>query len=260
MSDLIEALHKKAEAIGVRPGLMFENVVRATYEAWISPGDIVVDVGAHKGFHLFPLVRAVGARGKVYGFEPIPLYFKQLKQRLRAESIKNVVLRPYALSDRNGTSEFNFFENRPAFSGLQRRVTPFDDSEGGLKKITVKRKTLDSQLPFFKTISAIKLDIEGGELHALMGAERTLKKSRPLVIFENGRQASANVYGYGPEEFFGFFDRLGMKVFWLSGEPFVPEEWRLQRKCWEFVALPQESAAFAEQLPALCRQVLAAAD
>ncbi len=166
------------------------------------------------------------------------------------------MLRPYALANKSGATQFNFFENRPAFSGIQRRNTPFDDEEGGLTKLKVKQSTLDKQLPFFKKVSAIKLDIEGGEFHALQGAKRTLKRSRPLVIFENGRQSSAMTYGYSAEDFFHYFDDVGFDIFWLSGEPFQPEDWRLKKRCWEFVALPREDAGFATRLPDLCRQVL----
>lgn len=257
--DLIEEFHQVAERTDIAVGELFERAVQAIYEAWLEPGDVAVDVGAHRGAHLFPLVDAVGPKGKVIAFEPIQKLHARLRKSLKKRGIGNVKLHQLALSYEKGTVEFSFFEKRPAFSGLKRRVTPFDDQEGGLSKVQVKQVRLDSKLPFFRRVSVIKLDIEGGELHALMGAKRCLAKSRPLVVFENGRQASANVYGYSADDFFGFFDRMRMKVYWLSGEPLVPDDWRLNRPCWEFVALPEEKVAFADQLPGLCRKVLAEA-
>lgn len=259
MTDLIAQFHETAERNGSTVGQLFEKMVRAIYEEWLEPGDFAIDIGAHRGAHLFPMADAVGTGGLVYGFEPLEKLCRQLRRRAKAEGAKNVKLHQLALSDSKGVATFNHFENRPAFSGLRRRGTPFDDEEGGLVKVEVKQTTLDSKLPLFKRVSLIKLDIEGGELHALMGAQRCLMRSRPLVIFENGRQASANVYGYEADDFFAFFDEVNMQVFWLSGEPFTRDQWRARKPCWEFVALPEEKTAFASKLPALCRRVLDAA-
>lgn len=259
MSDLIADFHTAAQASGRDVGLLFEDTVQRIYEAWLKPGDIAVDVGAHKGRHLFPMLDAVGPTGKVYAFEPLPTLFKKLRKRLKQESRRNVKLVEKALGAKSGKTRFSYFERKPAFSGLQRRPTPFDDTEGGLTSITVKCTTLDRALPLFRRVSAIKLDIEGGELHALMGARQCLKRSRPLLIFENGRQQSAGVYGYSADDFFGFFRSVDMPVFWLSGEPFEPADWQKDRRCWEFIALPAERADFADRLPDLCREVIEAA-
>lgn len=259
MSDLIDEFHQMAEKTDVAVGRLFEHTVQAIYQEWLKPGDFAVDVGAHRGAHLFPMLEAIGPEGLLYGFEPLEKYYRRLQTQLKKKKIRNVKLHQLALAEKKGSASFNHFKNRPAFSGLRRRRTPFDDAEGGLVEVMVKKKTLDSVLPRFKKVSCIKLDIEGGELHALMGARRCLTRSRPLVIFENGRQASALVYGYEADDFFGFFEEVDMQVFWLSGEPFTPEDWRLQRPCWEFVALPREKTAFADKLPGLCRSVLKSA-
>lgn len=256
MTDLIEKFHTVAEQSGTTPGLLFEQTVRKVYEAWLHEGDFAVDVGAHKGAHLFPMADAVGPKGTIYGFEPIKKLYENLKKDTKKRKKRTIKLFNLALSNTTGQASFHYFENRPAFSGLQKRHAPFDDEEGGLIKVRVKQTILDSKLPLFKKVSAIKLDIEGGELHALMGAKKCLQKSRPMVVFESGRQASAHVYNYTPEDFFGFFESVGMQVFWLSGGRFTIDEWRINRRCWEFVALPAENAEFATCLPDLCRAVL----
>ncbi len=258
MTDIIADYHRVAEAAGVQVGQLFEDTVQKIYEVWLKPGDHAVDVGAHRGAHLFPMARAVGSTGRIYGFEPIEAMYAALEKKLKIGGLENVKLFNLALAQKAGTANFNYFETRPAFSGLERRGTPFGDEEGGLKNVTVKCATLDSKLPLFKKISAIKLDIEGGELHALMGARKCLTKSRPLVVFENGRQAAATVYGYTTDDFFQFFESVDMRVFWLSGEEFTLADWQIKKPCWEFVALPTEKADFADRLPDLCKEVLAA--
>jgi len=258
MTDIIADFHRVAEQSGVRVGQLFEDTVQKIYEAWLKPGDYAVDVGAHKGRHLFPMLKAVGPMGQVYAFEPIKSLYKNLERELKKRQFTNAKLFELALGRQLGKIPFNYFENRPAFSGIERRGSSFTDSEGGLSKINVQCATLDSKLPVFKRISAIKLDIEGGELHALMGARKCLSKSRPLTVFENGRQASAKVYGYTADDFFQFFESVDMRVFWLSGEEFTLADWQKNKLCWEFVALPSENAGFADRLPDLCKEALAA--
>jgi hypothetical protein len=48
----------------------------------------------------------------------------------------------------------------------------------------------------------VKMDLEGGEFHALQGATSILR-DRPLVILENGRESAANLYRYTSEHWFG---------------------------------------------------------
>lgn len=262
MSDIILQFHNTAEATGLTPGELFERAVQKIYEAWLREGDHAVDVGANRGRHLFPMAECVGAKGKVYAFEPIPKSYKRLKRDIKKRQLNTIKLHPLALGQQKGLVSFSYFEKHPTFSGLQKRETPFNDEDGGLQKIDVQCATLDSKLPWpwRHKISAIKLDIEGGELHALMGAEKCLTKSRPMLVFENGRQQAADAYGYSENDFYDFFDRMNMQVFWLDGAPFTRACWNKDIKCWEFVALPSEKADWAKNLPELCKQVLAEAE
>jgi FkbM family methyltransferase len=256
MSDIITHYHRIAEKSVLSVGGLFENTVRKIYEAWLRPGDNAVDVGANFGQHLFPMAEIIGPKGRLYAFEPIHRLNKKLKKKIRKRGLKSIKLYECALGQTAGSSAFSYFEKRPAYSGLRQRHTPFDVQEAGLTEITVKCATLDSKMPWLRKISLIKLDIEGGELHALMGGKHCLQKSRPCLIFENGRQDSAEVYGYGADDFFQFFNSMNMKVFWLDGVSFTRENWHDNIACWEFVALPNEKAEWATTLPKLCHEVL----
>ena len=133
---------------------------------------------------------------------------------------------------------------------------PFDDTKGGLETITVKQNRLDSVLGWFTKVSFIKLDIEGGELHALMGGLKTLKRSRPIIIFENGCQSSADIYHYSKDEFFKFFEELDMSIYTLTGNLFTRAEWYNPGPCWEFVALPNEQKSVSKKFSEYCKLVI----
>lgn len=249
-------MHAVAEQQNIDVGQVFEEVVKCIYQGIISPGDHVIDVGAHVGFHTIPMARAVGRKGRVYAFEPLPQMMKILKKRRRRKFLFNIKLYKIALGNKEQYSSFQYFQQFPAYSGLQQRLTPFNQQEGKLQEISVRQSRLDSIFPADARFSLIKIDIEGGELHALMGGTGLLTHCRPVVIFECGFQSSADVYHYTMDDFFGFFEKLEYSVYYLSGEPFTRKEWVDNQPCWDMVALPIENNAFANQLPGYCRQVI----
>src|SRR5690606_23667035 len=87
--------------------------------------------------------------------------------------------------------------------------------------ITVKTDLLDRIIPVDMPIDLIKIDVEGGELLVLEGAKETIKRSKPVIIFEHGLGAS-DYYGAPPEQVFRLLDGCGLKINtmerWLCGE------------------------------------------
>jgi hypothetical protein len=85
------------------------------------------------------------------------------------------------------------------------------------------------------------MDLEGGEYHALQGAASLLKDHRPLVVFENGRESAARLYGYTRDDWFALLERVDLVVFDLFGRTFVPEHWRLPNVPWYFIGATRGS-------------------
>jgi hypothetical protein len=89
----------------------------------------------------------------------------------------------------------------------------FGDANG----MPVDVVTLDS-LPLDKPVSFIKIDVEGGELDVLKGAEKLLLKQHPALFIETQPSAFAAA-GITEEDFFNYLRQLGYKNF----SPFPPE-------------------------------------
>lgn len=254
---MMQEFYDLARAKDVGVGVLFEDVVQKIYEDLLKPGDIAVDVGANWGDHLFPMAKAVGPNGHVIAFEPIPYLYEKLCTKALDCGFQNITLHQYAASFESGVSSFAMFDNHKAYSGLKKRDTPFTDHEGGLVEIQVKKARIDSKMPWFRKISLMKLDIEGGEYDALRGAKRTMKKDRPVIIFENGREGPSQLYGYTKEDFYRLFEDKNYEVFVINGDRFTRQMWDEHIRCWEFVAYPREKAELANRLPQYCREVLA---
>jgi Methyltransferase FkbM domain len=128
--------------------------------------------------------------------------------------------------------------------------------------LTVPTVTLDGVIDHARPWRFGKLDLEGGEFRALQGAARSLESHRPLLVFESDRAGSAAAYGYGPDEFFGFFHALGYRLADLFGRPFAREGWESDAYPHYFIALHAASADHdraERELPAILSRVLATA-
>ncbi len=148
-----------------------------------------IDVGAHTGDILRHMVD-ISTQGRHYAFEPLP----HLSQKL-SERFPQVIVHQAAVSNRSGESEFLFVENDPAYSGLRRRI--YDRPDPKIIPIRVRVVTLDEIIPPNENIAFIKLDIEGAEFHAIQGGIETIRRSRPVIIFESGSH-SIGQYGVKP--------------------------------------------------------------
>lgn len=151
----------------------------------IRPGWTVVDAGANVGYYTLLASLAVGATGRVFAFEPDPANFEYLQRNLKMNNCTNVHAEQIALSDSSGLFPFR----RDRFRAEGHLVEKLRSSRG---TIPVESVPLDE---FFErhglpAIQVIKLDIEGGEPKALLGAAGTVSRSPELhVVLERNPRA-----------------------------------------------------------------------
>jgi hypothetical protein len=73
----------------------------------------------------------------------------------------------------------------------------------------------------YEKLSFIKIDVESGELGVLLGGIETIKRFKPVIIFEHGKGAAEH-YETGPLDIFSFFESLNYEVslmrFYLKGK------------------------------------------
>ncbi|MET8398198.1 FkbM family methyltransferase [Streptomyces sp900116325] len=149
----------------------------AQLHRWVSPGDHVVDVGAHYGAYALPMSRIVTAKGLVTALEPSLHARAVLSKNIRLNNARNVQVLPVAAGrdTAQGTLHIHRDRSRSSLAGL---------SDGAAAKEPVEVARLDDVVPRDRRIALIKMDIEGYEQWALEGARSILTEDRPVVIFE----------------------------------------------------------------------------
>jgi FkbM family methyltransferase len=163
-----------------------------------------IDIGAHKGDILLDILKYVPG-GKHYAFEPLPHLYKELENKFS----RQCTVLPYALSDTNGETSFNYVISNPAYSGIRKREYDRPNEEDTL--ITVQQRRLDDVIPPDVPVHFIKIDVEGGEYPLLRGTQRIMSSFHPLIIYEQGKGGS-DVYGTDPGEFFDFMAKAGYSI------------------------------------------------
>jgi len=152
----------------------------------VSPGDAVLDVGAHTGAWSRRLSRMVGPDGRVIAFEPVPSNLAVLESR--TSRLANVVCQGSALSDSEGQAEILVPADtyRPSTGALEGTADQIAD-HSDLKRLTVHTRRFDGMaegLLAGRRLSLIKCDVEGHELQVLQGSIDTLRTHLPVVVLE----------------------------------------------------------------------------
>ena len=177
--------------------LKYDRLTKTIISRTVKNSTICVDIGAHKG-DILDLFLTYSPKPKHFAFEPIP----ELYNKLKLKYAKSCNIFPFALSNTEGETIFQFVRNAPAYSGIKKRSYSIKNPD--ILELKVQAKTLDSIIPDSVKVGFIKIDVEGAEFLVLKGAQAILKKDKPFVIFECGLGAS-DYYGTKPEEVYDFF-------------------------------------------------------
>ena len=219
-------------------GLFFEITLLEFSKLYIGKGTTVLDVGANVGFHSIEFLKYLNNTGKVIAIEPI----EHLAQNLRRLENANFKVHCCAVGKRKGEQPFHEIEELNGWSGLRKRG---DTPEGLRSRVyNVQVATLDSLvMQEDNRVSFIKLDLEGGEFDALLGARNLLARDKPVIVFENALNESAALYDYTSAEFFEFFTDTGYQIYDLFGRKVENFDFKEnQPQPWEFILLPEGSS------------------
>ena len=150
----------------------YERTKIREFERSLNDGDVVYDVGANVGVYSLVAARQVGRSGAVFAFEPLPRNLAFLRQHIALNSVENVTIVDAAVGSKSGSAAFEVAAH-PAMGRL---------SHEGIQRVDVV--VLDELVTARKIPppSIMKIDVEGGEVEVLKGAEKTLTARHPVIF------------------------------------------------------------------------------
>lgn len=143
-----------------------------------EPGDVVIDAGACWGETSLYFAHEVGDSGRVVSYEFIPSNIVVLEKNLTENPHLNerVTVVPNPVWSASGQTLYYVDWGPGSRVSFQKLRSDFDDTQ--CQTISIDDTVTMLSLP---RVDFIKMDIEGAEIHALKGAERTLKEFHPKV-------------------------------------------------------------------------------
>lgn len=156
--------------------------------------EIFIDCGGYIGDSVEKLVIAFGNNvKKIYSFECFEENIEMLHKA--GDDLNNdgwlgeLVIAPYAVSDKNDVVTFNNIgKSESGYLPETRLTIEYNEKLAPINTIEVETKKIDDYIPEGERVSFIKMDIEGAEYAALLGAEKIIKKYKPrlaISIYHN---------------------------------------------------------------------------
>jgi FkbM family methyltransferase len=192
-------------------GLLF-NDVHEPFETRlikkeVKKGDVVLDIGANIGYYTLILAKAVGARGKVYAFEPDPKNFALLEKNVKLNGYQNIELVQKAVSDKTETIKL-------FLSSINKGDHRIYDSKDNRQSIEIHAIRLDEYFKSYKgKIDFVKMDIQGAEGKAFRGMRKLIKKNRKVKLISEFWPIGLKRSGIEAREYLQTLKAHGFKLF-----------------------------------------------
>lgn len=221
--------------ISVAPSLIafgcWEPWVDAVVTRLTRSGAVAVDLGANFGYFTLALAKAAGPTGKVHAFEANSDVASLLADTIVVNGLGDrVTLHNVAILDRRDTVELRV---DPRLLGGSYIAHPLE--ERGLLRHAVDGMTLCDALPGIDRIDMLRMDIEGCEPLALMGAEPLIRQSPELIIVSEWSVAMMAYHGREARDLVDWLVGLGFRFWRISDdsvlEPVPPDDMLVLPHC-----------------------------
>lgn len=195
----------------ISQGKFWDEFLKSYIDKYSNLSKIALDIGANLGFHSIYMAKKFR---QVHAFEPQRLIYYQLCGNIYLNRAENVYA--YNLACYSDSCKMQCPANKQD-QGLLLGLTEnginydvlkdtggvrFEKAQDGIEAITIDFLN-------FKDVGLIKIDAEGADLHIMKGAKETIKKNKPVLLFET--HCATGIYTDTPADYFAFLTDLGYK-------------------------------------------------
>jgi len=183
----------------------------------IKPGNTFLDIGANIGWFTLNAANIIGAKGKVFAFEPRKDTYDALSGSINENNWNEFVnVFNCAVGRDDDVLEIAWSggtDNPGGTCLITNDVISYELSNHQKQVTSVKR--LDNIIGE-ESVDMIKIDIEGAEFLALEGCINILKKNYPIILSEISPDLLQKVSGVSASEYIKFLTDLGYKCYKLK--------------------------------------------
>jgi FkbM family methyltransferase len=145
----------------------------AYIEEYLKPGEVFYDIGANVGPYALIASKATEGQARVYAFEPSPASFRDLAHNVEANGCTDSVT-PIPVALWSETRMLPVSWKSPRAGAAQHHLGEWSEQDGA-HQLTLAMSLDDAVESLGIPVpNHAKIDVDGGELHLLRGALRTL--------------------------------------------------------------------------------------
>ncbi|MCC7202789.1 MAG: FkbM family methyltransferase [Nitrospirae bacterium] len=174
---------------------------------YIKQGDVVLDIGANIGFYARILSQLAGSTGQIHCFEPDPLNFTHLIKNTLP--FKNIKLINKAVGAETGVLKIYTSKSL----NVDHRTYKPDVYD---REIEIQAVSIDEYLANNKRVDFVKIDIQGFEMQAIKGMEKTLRHNKTIKLLSEFWPYGLRKAGSSLSQYYNFLKDMGFEVFLLE--------------------------------------------
>jgi FkbM family methyltransferase len=210
---------------------IYDRYMTNFFQAHLFEGNVCWDIGTERGWFTLLMANLVGNTGRVDSFEAFPPTFVKLKKNIDLNQFEWVNANNVAVSDSTGkmffvpptdevTHHVDYLHDCGGVGYLTQNATP-DSIE--VPTISLDEYAVNHPL---ERLDFIKIDIEGAEYAALLGAENIIRKIRPIIAIEYNQETALRAgtsiekldelldsYGYDRFTFYSRLEKLQLEKY-----------------------------------------------
>eukprot|EP00747_Dinoflagellata_sp_TGD_P219753 gnl/TRDRNA2_/TRDRNA2_91821_c0_seq1.p1 gnl/TRDRNA2_/TRDRNA2_91821_c0~~gnl/TRDRNA2_/TRDRNA2_91821_c0_seq1.p1 ORF type:complete len:329 (+),score=17.02 gnl/TRDRNA2_/TRDRNA2_91821_c0_seq1:32-1018(+) len=147
------------------------------------PGLTYVDVGANIGSLSVPMALCLEpGDGWVVAVEALPRHIELLRANFRANFVENALVFPYAVAQSTNQFQFLRLGTHPTNPGLSSVLLSDLRAHETVVPVTSLDAIYQSYPEVMSRVLVMKIDVEGFEGHAVLGAEKLLQEAPPCLL------------------------------------------------------------------------------
>lgn len=214
----------------------YEEEISAHWLRLARESRIVFDVGANVGLYSL-LAGWANPQSKVYAFEPTVELTAILQRNIELNGMQNISVEPVAVG---GSERMGFLRLCAGSDGSNEGMNYLSTDKKGESDLPVAVVSLDSYCRSrnIEQIDLIKMDIEGGEYEALLGARQLLQRQAIGCIFIEMAEWAAQRSGHSTYAIKQLLVDAGYRLFRVGSQGLVP-------MALETTARPENAIAFS---------------